>query len=157
MPFLNQRKGENDRRIYFTINLHERMLLTSAGVEPATSWSPVGHASNWATEADFWRSSHYFFSNLMLPWKPNKVATGHETHKMGRQSPNDHNCQIWFTSLHWLWRKCNLTFFPLYVYGSFLLPWQPNQEADHHNFSYFKLSLPKQHLYKIKVLLLQWF
>ena len=24
------------------INLHERMLLTSAGVEPATSWSPVG-------------------------------------------------------------------------------------------------------------------
>ena len=24
------------------INLHERMLLTSAGVDPATSWSPVG-------------------------------------------------------------------------------------------------------------------
>ena len=24
------------------INLHERMLPTSAGVEPATSWSPVG-------------------------------------------------------------------------------------------------------------------
>ena len=33
------------------INLHERMLPTSAGVEPATSWSPVGRASNWATEA----------------------------------------------------------------------------------------------------------
>ena len=29
-------------RKYFTINLHERMLPTSAGVEPATSWSPVG-------------------------------------------------------------------------------------------------------------------
>ena len=42
MPFLNQRKGENDRRKYFKINLHERMLRTSAGVEPATSWSPVG-------------------------------------------------------------------------------------------------------------------
>ena len=42
MPFLNQRKGENDRRKYFMINLHERMLSTSAGVEPATSWSPVG-------------------------------------------------------------------------------------------------------------------
>ena len=41
MPFLNQRKGENDRRKYFTINLHERMLPTSAGVEPAT-WSAVG-------------------------------------------------------------------------------------------------------------------
>ena len=41
MPFLNQQKGENDRRKYFMINLHERMLPTSAGVEPATSWSPV--------------------------------------------------------------------------------------------------------------------
>ena len=38
---MNQRKGENDRRKYFMINLHERMLPTSAGVEPATSWSPV--------------------------------------------------------------------------------------------------------------------
>ena len=42
LPFFNQRKGENDRRKYFMINLHERMLPTSAGVEPATSWSPVG-------------------------------------------------------------------------------------------------------------------
>ena len=41
LPFLNQRKGENGRRKYFMINLHERMLPTSAGVEPATSWSPV--------------------------------------------------------------------------------------------------------------------
>ena len=39
---MNQRKGENDRRKYFIINLHERMLPTSVGVEPATSWSPVG-------------------------------------------------------------------------------------------------------------------
>ena len=51
LPFLNQRKGENDRRKYFMINLHERMLPTSARVEPATSWSPVGRASNCATEA----------------------------------------------------------------------------------------------------------
>ena len=42
LPFLNQRKGENDRRKYFMINLYERTLPTSAGVEPATSWSPVG-------------------------------------------------------------------------------------------------------------------
>ena len=32
---------KNDHRKYFMINLHERMLPTSAGVEPAT-WSPVG-------------------------------------------------------------------------------------------------------------------
>ena len=42
LPFLNQPKGENDRRKYFMISLHKRMLLTSAGVEPATSWSPFG-------------------------------------------------------------------------------------------------------------------
>ena len=41
LHFLNQRKGENDRRKYFMINLHERMLPTLAGVEPTTSWSPV--------------------------------------------------------------------------------------------------------------------
>ena len=35
--FLNQQKAEIDRRKYFMINLHERMLPTSAGVEPATS------------------------------------------------------------------------------------------------------------------------
>ena len=33
------------------INLHERMLPTLARVEHVTSWSPVRHASNWATEA----------------------------------------------------------------------------------------------------------
>ena len=39
------------------------------------------------------------------------TATGHITHKLGKQSSNDHNCQIWFTSLHVLWRKCNLNIF----------------------------------------------
>ena len=36
----------------------------------------------------------------MLPWQPNKIATGHKTHKLDRQSSNDHNCQIWFCSHH---------------------------------------------------------
>ena len=53
------------------------------------------------------------------------------------------------------WRKCYLIIFH-YVYWSFLLPWQLKQEADHHNFSYFELPLPKQHLYQIRVILLQW-
>ena len=41
------------------INLHERMLPTSAGVEPATSWSPVGqriqlsHRGRLTTEREF--------------------------------------------------------------------------------------------------------
>ena len=42
LSFLNHRKGENDRRKYFTINLRERMLPDPAEIEPATSWSPVG-------------------------------------------------------------------------------------------------------------------
>ena len=45
------------------------------------------------------------FLNLILPWQPNKMAASHKTHKLGRQSSNDHKCQIWFTSLHWLCRK----------------------------------------------------
>ena len=35
----------------FMIYLHERMLQTSAGIEPATFWSSVGRRSNWATKA----------------------------------------------------------------------------------------------------------
>ena len=46
-------------------------------------------------------------SFLVLPWQPNKMATGHQTHKLGRQSSYDHKCEIWFTSLQWLKGKCN--------------------------------------------------
>ena len=56
------------------------------------------------------KHSFFFLKHVMLPWQPNKMAISHKTYKLGRQSSNDHNCQIWFTSLHWLWRK----------YGSFL-------------------------------------
>ena len=59
----------------------------------------------------------------MLPWQPNKMTTVHQTYKLGKQSS---------------------------VYGSFLLPWQPNQAAVHPNFSYFELPLPKQYLYQIR-------
>ena len=33
---------------------------------------------------------------LILPWQPNKMATGHKryTGTLGRQTSNDHNCQI---------------------------------------------------------------
>ena len=56
---------------------------------------------------------YFFFLNLMLPWQPNKIATGHQTYKLGRETSDDHNSQIWFTSLLWLWRKCNLNHFPI--------------------------------------------
>ena len=42
---------EKDRRKYFMINLHERMLPALAGIEPATSWSPVRCAPNCTMEA----------------------------------------------------------------------------------------------------------
>ena len=55
----------------------------------------------------------------ILLWQPNKMVTDHKTYKLGRQSSNDHNCQIWFTSLHMLWRKCNLTISYYKPMGSF--------------------------------------
>ena len=84
----------------------------------------------------FWRRCHlknsFFFLNLILPWQPNKIAIGHKKYKLGKHSSNDHNCQTWFTSLHVFGENAiNLTIFPIKVYGSFLLPWQSNQEADH--------------------------
>ena len=51
LPFLNQRNGESDRRKYFMINSPWKNVGDLAGVEPTTSWSPVGCASNWATKA----------------------------------------------------------------------------------------------------------
>ena len=58
LPFLNQWKGENDLRKYFMIKSPRKTVADSVGVEPTTSWSPVGCASNWATEAGTPRSVH---------------------------------------------------------------------------------------------------
>ena len=59
------------------INLHERMLPTLTGVEPATSWSPVGRASNCATEAGldaYWfecKVRFWYWMCLEVLWKRN--------------------------------------------------------------------------------------
>ena len=58
-------------------------------------------------------SSQIYYFLKFCHGNPNKMAIGHKTHKLGRLSSNDHNCQIRFTSLHVLWRKCNLTIFSL--------------------------------------------
>ena len=50
LPFLQQRKGKNECRMYFMINLHERMLPDPAGIEPTNSWSQVRCTSIWATK-----------------------------------------------------------------------------------------------------------
>ena len=42
MPFLNQRNGEGDRRKYFMINFHEKMLPTRRGSNP----QPPDHKSD---------------------------------------------------------------------------------------------------------------
>ena len=54
---------------------------------------------------------------------------------LSRQSSNAHNCKIWFTSLHWLWRKMQFNHLPLSL-RVLSVAMQPNQEAGHHNFSY---------------------
>ena len=69
LPFLNQRKGDNDRRKHFMINLHERMLPTSVGVEPATSWSPVGRVQfnpRRGRQHSFVEIDHEIFSTVIL-------------------------------------------------------------------------------------------
>ena len=51
LPFLEQRKEENNRRKYLMVNLNKSMLPTwDGGMELATR-SPAGCTSNWATEA----------------------------------------------------------------------------------------------------------
>ena len=52
-------------------------------------------------------------------------------------------------------KKVQFNHFP--IIRSFLLPWQPNQDADRQKFGYFELSYAMQHLYQIVVLLLLWF
>ena len=49
----------------------------------------------------------------MLPWQPIKMAAGHKTFKLGRQSSDDQNCQIWFTSLQWFMERMQFNHFPI--------------------------------------------
>ena len=79
------------------------------------------------------------FTNFLLkilPWQPRKMATGHKTHNLVRQSSNDHNCQLWFNSLHVLWRKYNLPFSIVSLVERTVVI-ATKQKTDHHNFSYF--------------------
>ena len=71
--------------------------------------------------------SSYF---KILPWQTNKMATGHKTHGLGRQSSNDHNCQIWFTFLHASWKKCNFIIFPLWDLSVVIATKQQGQNFD---------------------------
>ena len=57
-------------------NLYERMLPDLARIKPATSWSPVWHASNWATEAHAnERACIMKCSSLIQTWDPT-IQTG---------------------------------------------------------------------------------
>ena len=57
------------------INLHGRMLPTSAGVEPATSWSPVG----WHIQLSHW-GRHLLPGINPAGWVANSVDSDHMTH-----------------------------------------------------------------------------
>ena len=62
--FLNQRKGENDRRKYFMIKSPWKKVADPAGVKLTTSWSPVKRTSNWATK------NHKKLCNMAPTWFP---------------------------------------------------------------------------------------
>ena len=51
ITLLESAKRENDRRKSFMIKSSRKNVADPMGVKPTTSWSPVGCASNWATEA----------------------------------------------------------------------------------------------------------
>ena len=51
LPFLDQLMGENDHRKNLMIKSPWKNVADPVGIKPTTSWSPVEHASNWATEA----------------------------------------------------------------------------------------------------------
>ena len=61
LPFLNQRKGENDCKKYFMIKSPWKIVADPARVKTATSWSSVGHASNWAIKASNITPQCYIF------------------------------------------------------------------------------------------------
>ena len=68
LPFLNQRKGENDRRKYFMINLHKECCRPRWGLNPLPPGLQSEGASNWATEA-----GRYSFE---LQWQVNAIQMG---------------------------------------------------------------------------------
>ena len=101
LPFLNQLKGENDRRKYFTINLHERMLPTLAGVEPVTSWSPVGRRiqmshpgrpfNSYPIAPDQEKLSRYFFFLFLHE----NVCCRHSSEVLLMTIPNMYSMYLW--------------------------------------------------------------
>ena len=80
LPFLNKQKRENDRRKYFMVNLHERMLLTWAGVVGQTrgldllvsSWACVcwgwGGGGGWVHSVYSRLVNMYWFINHSFLW-----------------------------------------------------------------------------------------
>ena len=55
------------------INLYDRMSPDPAGIDTATSWSSVGRASDWITEAgyggeDLVQQKAYLLSNDVFTW-----------------------------------------------------------------------------------------
>ena len=68
MPFLNQRKGENDHRKYFMINLHERMLPAWSNLLPPDHQSDV-HPTTPPTPAKCLIWSYELYNNSGLQIK----------------------------------------------------------------------------------------
>ena len=50
----------------------------------------ISHTASVVLKLSF--KKFFFFLNWLLPWQPNKMAAGHKTHKLDRQSSNDHKC-----------------------------------------------------------------
>ena len=70
------------------INLHERMLSTSAGVEPTTSWSPVGRRIQLSHRGLFRyrpikEPQSYYFNTLRFSWSDFNGPSGLQFRRFG--------------------------------------------------------------------------
>ena len=74
---------------------------------------------------------------LILPWKPNKILTGHERHKLGRPSSNVITAK--YGSHHFTGYEENA----ISPFSHYISLQELSVAMDHHNFSHFKLSLPQ--------------
>ena len=78
-----------------------------------------------------------FFFFLILPWKPNKILTGHERHKLGRPSSNVITAK--YGSHHFTGYEENA----ISPFSHYISLQELSVAMDHHNFSHFELSLPQ--------------
>ena len=84
----------------------DQLAFSEANLSGSTLFAKAEHIRDQQDQWSSFPAGAFQISYFkILLWQPNKMVADYKTHKLGRQSSNDYNCKISFTSLHWLWRK----------------------------------------------------